>query len=91
LGRKYGTAGLPDVLVLVVRGRYLNRVTSTHCSGRRRKARRFDPTPVVLPLMAGETAAVPWTDGVIESRNHLGEQYGRATRMALVESFGRPA
>lgn len=82
--------GLPDVLVLGSAGEILHRVTSTHLPLAVAKAERFDPTPVVLPLMAGERLLC-WTDGVIESRNHLGEQYGEQRVMALVESFaGQP-
>ncbi|MFO7706353.1 MAG: fused response regulator/phosphatase [Halopseudomonas sp.] len=82
--------GLPEVLVVGRAGEILQRVSSTHLPLAVARPERFDPTPVVLPLAAGERLLC-WTDGVIESRNQRGEQFGEQRVLALVESYaGQP-
>ncbi|WP_022962782.1 SpoIIE family protein phosphatase [Halopseudomonas pelagia] len=82
--------GLPEVLVLGSAGEILHRVASTHLPLAVARSERFDPTPVVLPLATGERLLC-WTDGVIESRNLQGEQFGEPRVLALVESYaGQP-
>lgn len=82
--------GLPEVLVLGSAGEILQRVSSSHLPLAVAQPERFDPTPVVLPLAAGERLLC-WTDGVIESRNQQGEQFGEQRVGALVQSYaGQP-
>ncbi|KAA0694715.1 response regulator [Halopseudomonas laoshanensis] len=82
--------GLPEVLVLGSAGETLHRISSTHLPLAVARSERFDPTPVVLPLAAGERLLC-WTDGVIESRNQQGEQFGEQRVLQVVESYvGQP-
>ena len=71
-------------------GETLHRISSTHLPLAVARSERFDPTPVVLPLAAGERLLC-WTDGVIESRNQQGEQFGEQRVLQVVESYlGQP-
>lgn len=82
--------GLPEVLILGRCGELLHRIPSTHLPLAVGRAGRFDPTPVVLPLAEGERILC-WTDGVIESRNRQGEQFGEHRVLDQVQSYsGRP-
>lgn len=82
--------GLPEVLLLNSSGTVVHRVTSTHLPLAVAPSERFDPTPVVLPMASGERLLC-LTDGVIESRNQAGEQYGEERVIDLIDGYrGRP-
>ncbi len=82
--------GLPEVLMLGCGGELLHRVPSTHLPLGVATAERFDPTPVMLPMSRGERLLC-LTDGVIESRNRAGEQFGEERVVDLIgEHQNRP-
>lgn len=82
--------GLPEVLLLDRRGALLHRVPSTHLPLAVATPERFDPTPTVLPMASGERLLC-LTDGVIESRNQAGDQYGEERVIDLIDRYqGRP-
>ncbi|GGC99102.1 fused response regulator/phosphatase [Halopseudomonas salina] len=82
--------GLPEVLLLDRRGALLHRVPSTHLPLAVATSERFDPTPTVLPMASGERLLC-LTDGVIESRNQAGDQYGEERVIDLINRYqGRP-
>ncbi|WP_339845169.1 fused response regulator/phosphatase [uncultured Halopseudomonas sp.] len=82
--------GLPEVLLLDRSGELLHRIPSTHLPLAVANSDRFDPTPVVLPMTTGERLLC-LTDGVIESRNRAGDQYGEERVVDLIGRYqGRP-
>ncbi|MFN3580554.1 MAG: SpoIIE family protein phosphatase [Pseudomonas sp.] len=82
--------GLPEVLVLGAEAQLLHRVPSSHLPLAVARPERFDPAPVVLPLAPGDRLLC-WTDGVIESRNQDGEQFGEERVVAVVKGLqGQP-
>lgn len=80
--------GLPEVLLLGSAGELLHRVPSTHLPLAVASPERFDPTPVVLPMARGERLLC-LTDGVIESRNQAGEEFGEERVAELVSCYKR--
>lgn len=78
--------GLPEVLLLGSDGELLHRVRSTHLPLAVASPARFDPTPVVLPMARGERLLC-LTDGVIESRNQAGEEFGEERVAELVGRY----
>lgn len=80
--------GLPEVLLLGSDGELLHRVRSTHLPLAVASPARFDPTPVVLPMARGERLLC-LTDGVIESRNQAGEEFGEERVAELVDRYER--
>ena len=83
--------GLPEVLIIGPQAELLHRIPSAHLPLGVASAERFDPNPVVLSVAPGERLLC-WTDGVIESRNQAGEQFGEQRVMAVLErQVGLPA
>jgi CheY-like chemotaxis protein/anti-sigma regulatory factor (Ser/Thr protein kinase) len=78
--------GLPEVLLLGRSGELQHRVPSTHLPLGVAQADRFDPTPVVLPMASGERLLC-LTDGVIESRDQAGNQFGESRVVELIASY----
>jgi two-component system, HptB-dependent secretion and biofilm response regulator len=76
--------GLPEVMILGREGELLHRVASTHLPLGVASALRFDPTPIVLPMQAGQRLMC-WTDGVLESRSQSGEPFGEERLLQLIE------
>jgi CheY-like chemotaxis protein/serine phosphatase RsbU (regulator of sigma subunit) len=80
--------GLPEVLLLGQQGQLLHRVPSTHLPLAVASPERFDPIPTVLPMAPGERLLC-WTDGVIESRNQAGEEFGEERLAEFISRFER--
>lgn len=78
--------GLPEVLLLGCSGELLHRVPSTHLPLGVAHSERFDATPVVLPMVIGERLLC-LTDGVIESRNQAGDQFGEERVAELIGEY----
>jgi CheY-like chemotaxis protein/anti-sigma regulatory factor (Ser/Thr protein kinase) len=78
--------GLPEVLLLGQHGELLHRVPSTHLPLAVASPERFDPVPVVLPMAPGERLLC-WTDGVIESRNQAGEEFGEERLAEFISRY----
>ena len=82
--------GLPEVMILGRQGELLQRVPSAHLPLGVASRERFNPNPLVLVMHPGERLLC-WTDGVIESRNSAGQQFGDAGVTQVIESHhGQP-
>lgn len=81
--------GLPEVLMIDRDGCLLHRIPSTHLPLGVQSDERFDASPLVLSMRPGQRLLC-WTDGVIESRNELGEMFGEERVLELVDSYQGP-
>ncbi|UJJ31003.1 fused response regulator/phosphatase [Halopseudomonas maritima] len=82
--------GLPEVMILGRQGELLQRVPSVHLPLGVASRERFNPNPLVLVMHPGERLLC-WTDGVIESRNGAGQQFGDGGVTQVIEAHhGQP-
>ncbi|MEH6566117.1 MAG: fused response regulator/phosphatase [Halopseudomonas sp.] len=83
--------GLPEVMILGCAAELLRSIPSTHLPLGVASRERFNPEPVVMVMRPGERLLC-WTDGVIESRNQAGQQFGEAGVHEVLDTYiGHPA
>ncbi len=80
--------GLPDAVLLDADGRVQHWLPSTHLPLGVVGNDRFDPSTLSLPMLP-EQRLLCWTDGIIETRNAAGEQFGDTGVAAVLAEAGQ--
>lgn len=75
--------GLPDAFLVNRDGTVAERLTSTHMPLGVLDEREFDASIISFELLDGQSI-VSYTDGVTESLNDIGEQFGEARLLAVI-------
>lgn len=81
--------GLPDAVLLDAEGQVQHWLPSTHLPLGVVANDRFDASTLNLPMLPGQRLLC-WTDGIIETRNAAGEQFGDAGVAAVLAEAGEP-
>ncbi|SDU14179.1 ATP-binding SpoIIE family protein phosphatase [Halopseudomonas salegens] len=82
--------GLPDAVLLDVDGSVQHWLPSTHLPLGVVPNDRFDVSTLTLPMSAGQRLLC-WTDGIIETRNAQGQQFGdQGVAKVLAAGSGQP-